>query len=124
MVEYYPSVLDQAFAALSDPTRRGLVAQLRERGESTVSDLARPLPMSLQAVSKHIGVLERAGLVRRRKAGREQRVALEGRALRAVAEWVNDYQRFWEDRLDALALHVEAHPGAPADVPEPPEQSL
>lgn len=66
--------------------------------------------MSLQAVSKHLGVLERAGLVRRRRSGREQRVSLEGRAFRAVAEWVSEYQRFWEDRLDALAAHVEASP--------------
>ncbi|HBS28392.1 MAG TPA: transcriptional regulator [Phycisphaerales bacterium] len=107
MVEHCEPSLNQAFAALADPTRRWLVARLRSRGESTVTALAGPLPMSLQAVSKHLVVLERAGLVRRRRAGREHRVALEGRALKAVAEWVNEYQRFWEDRLDALAAHME-----------------
>ncbi len=95
------SNLDLAFAALSDPTRRRIVARLT-RGEIRVTDLAQPFAMSLNAVSKHVKMLERAGLVRRTRAGREHWLRLHAQPLRQVQEWVSQYERFWNRRLDAL----------------------
>jgi DNA-binding transcriptional ArsR family regulator len=96
------SGLDLAFAALSDPTRRRIVARLT-RGEIRVTDLAQPFAMSLNAVSKHVKMLERAGLVRRTRVGREHYLRLRGQPLREVARWTLQYERFWNQRLDALA---------------------
>ncbi|MEM0927925.1 MAG: metalloregulator ArsR/SmtB family transcription factor [Pseudomonadota bacterium] len=93
--------LDGIFAALADPTRRALLARLSE-GEATVSDLAQPLSMSLAGASKHIQVLERAGLVRRRREGRQHILALEARRLRRAHEWLQRYAAFWTSALDAL----------------------
>lgn len=95
------SNLDLAFAALADPTRRRIVAKLT-RGETRVTDLALPFDMSLNAVSKHIKVLEGAGLVRRTRAGREHYLRLRAQPLREVARWTSQYERFWTQRLDAL----------------------
>ena len=95
------SNLDLAFAALSDPTRRRIVAKLT-RGEIRVTDLALPFDMSLNAVSKHIKVLEGAGLVRRTRVGREHYLRLRAQPLREVARWTSQYERFWTQRLDAL----------------------
>ncbi len=94
-------VLDLAFAALSDPTRREIVDRLT-KGAVRVTDLAAPFEMSLNAVSKHVKVLERAGLVRRTRAGREHHIALDPAPLERVARWASRYQRFWNDRLDDL----------------------
>lgn len=93
--------LDLAFAALADPTRRRIVAKLT-RGETRVTDLALPFDMSLNAVSKHIKVLEGAGLVRRTRVGREHYLRLRAQPLREVARWTSQYERFWTRRLDAL----------------------
>ena len=95
------SNLDLAFAALADPTRRRIVAKLT-RGETRVTDLALPFDMSLNAVSKHIKVLEGAGLVRRTRVGREHYLRLRAQPLREVARWTSQYERFWTQRLDAL----------------------
>ncbi len=95
------SNLDLAFAALADPTRRRIVAKLT-RGETRVTDLALPFDMSLNAVSKHIKVLEGAGLVRRARVGREHYLRLRAQPLREVARWTSQYERFWTQRLDAL----------------------
>lgn len=95
------SDLDLAFAALADPTRRRIVAKLT-RGETRVTDLALPFDMSLNAVSKHIKVLEGAGLVRRTRVGREHYLRLRAQPLREVARWTSQYERFWTQRLDAL----------------------
>lgn len=95
------SDLDLAFAALADPTRRRIVAKLT-RGETRVTDLALPFDMSLNAVSKHIKVLEGAGLVRRTRVGREHYLRLRAQPLREVARWTSQYERFWTRRLDAL----------------------
>ncbi|MDE2271254.1 MAG: winged helix-turn-helix transcriptional regulator [Xanthomonadaceae bacterium] len=95
------SKLDLAFAALADPTRRRIVAHLT-RGETRVTDLARPFAMSLNAVSKHVKTLERAGLVRRTRRGREHFLKLRAQPLRDVADWTAQYERFWTRRLDAL----------------------
>lgn len=95
------SNLDLAFAALADPTRRRIVAKLT-RGETRVTDLALPFDMSLNAVSKHIKVLEGAGLVRRTRVGREHYLRLHAQPLREAARWISQYERFWTQRLDAL----------------------
>lgn len=98
--------IDLVFAALGDPTRRALLSRLK-RGESTVGELAAPFDVSRPAISKHIRVLERAGLVRCRRDGRVSRCGLNARALRGAAEWVEEYRIFWENKLGALASFVE-----------------
>lgn len=110
MVNPRPDELDRTFAALADPTRRTIVATLAS-GPRTLSALAQPFSISLVAVSKHVGVLERAGLVTRTRLGRSQLCRLHPAALRTAAEWINNYQRFWNRQLDALAdyLHEETH---------------
>ncbi len=100
MVEYHAG-LDQVFGALSHPARRAMVARLT-RGDATVSELAEPFDMSFAAVSKHVGVLERASLVRRQVVGREHHLRLNPTALREAATWVDRHRQFWEDRLDSL----------------------
>ncbi len=97
--------LDTTFNALADPTRRALLARLR-RGNATVGALARPFDMSLVAVSKHLRVLERAGLIEREVRGREHHCTLNGEPLRAVTGWTQEYLDFWENRLDALEAFV------------------
>src|ERR1041384_6579067 len=94
-------VLDLAFAALSDPTRREIVPRLA-RGAVRVTDLAQPFDMSLNAVSKHVKVLERAGLVRRTREGRGPPLPLDPGPIRPIADWVSRYERFWGERLDKL----------------------
>lgn len=108
MVEYRDppakyAPIDAALAALADPTRRALLEQLRG-GPSRISDLAAPLPMSLNAVSKHIKVLERAGLVARERVGREHRLRARPEGLAPAAAWIADMQAFWAERLDALEM--------------------
>jgi DNA-binding transcriptional ArsR family regulator len=93
--------LDGLFRALADPTRRAMLARLRS-GPATVGELAAPFAMSLAAASKHVKVLERAGLVRRTVYGRTHRCALEPAPLAAGDEWLRYYERFWSRRLDAL----------------------
>lgn len=103
MVEYK---LDRTFSALADPTRRAILARLQQ-GPSSVSELAAPFSMSLAAVSKHVGVLERAGLLHREVCGRERRCHLRAAPLREAAAFTVDYRRFWEERLDALEAYLE-----------------
>ena len=96
--------LDLTFAALADPTRRAIVARLT-RGEATVMELARPFDMSQPAVSMHLKVLERAGLISRRREAQTRPCKLEPQALKAIADWVFSYRAFWEEayeRLDEL----------------------
>ena len=99
MVEYSSTVLDRTFGALADPTRRRIMAQLA-RGEKCVTDLARPHAMSLAAVSKHLVVLEKAGLVRRRRQGRVHSLRLEAAPMKEAQAWINRYREFWEKNLD------------------------
>jgi DNA-binding transcriptional ArsR family regulator len=106
MVKYSHQALDATFAALADPTRRAILARLA-LGELSVSDLARPFEMSLPAVSKHLSVLENAGLVSREREGRVRRCRLTGAPLRGAADWISTYRRFWEEQLDALARYLE-----------------
>jgi DNA-binding transcriptional ArsR family regulator len=98
--------LDSTFAALSDATRRGILARLAA-GEISVSDLAKPYDMSLPAVSKHLRVLESAGLITRRKDGRVQHCNLAAGPMKSAAEWIEPYRRFWEAQLDSLARFLE-----------------
>jgi DNA-binding transcriptional ArsR family regulator len=99
-------VLDRAFAALADPTRRALLVALR-KGDARITDLARPLPMSFAGVSRHVGVLEAAGLVRREVRGREHWVSVDAHALRPAERWLNQQTTFWTKRADALAARLE-----------------
>lgn len=101
MVEQNPQQLDNVFRALADPTRREMLRRLSEGGQS-VSDLAEPLPMSLAGASKHVKVLEHAGLVRRTVRGRTHWCELDASSLAEVYEWLGYYKRFWSRSLDAL----------------------
>jgi DNA-binding transcriptional ArsR family regulator len=107
MVYFSTDALDRTFAALADPTRRAMLAQLSERGMQTAGDLAKPFAVSLPAVLKHIGVLETAGLVERRKVGRTVHCRLVPKPMESAMEWLSRYERFWSQRLDALAAFVE-----------------
>ena len=96
--------LDETFAALADPTRRAILARLT-RGEATVTELAAPFSMSQPAISKHLKVLERAGLVSRGKDAQRRPCRLEARPLKDAIEWLENYRDYWEEsygRLDAL----------------------
>jgi DNA-binding transcriptional ArsR family regulator len=106
MVKYSPQVLNRTFAALADPTRRRILAHLA-RGDKCVTHLARPHAMSLPAVSKHLRVLEKAGLLRRRRYGRVHEMQLEAKPLKQAAQWVEEYRKFWEGSLDRLADYLE-----------------
>jgi DNA-binding transcriptional ArsR family regulator len=98
--------LDAVFSALADPTRRRIIARL-SAGPASVGELAEPFSISLPAVSKHLSVLERAGLVRRERDGRIQRCQLDARPLEAASEFIERYRTFWEDSLDQLAQYLE-----------------
>ena len=106
MVKYSSRTLDRTFAALADPTRRQILAHLA-RGHRRVTDLAQPHDMSLPAVSKHLRVLEKAGLLRRRRYGRVHEMQLNADPLKKAALWVEDYRKFWEGSLDRLAAYLE-----------------
>src|SRR3954470_10157727 len=102
--------LSATFAALADPTRRAILARLAS-GEASVMELAQPFDMSLPAVSKHLKVLERAGLIARSREAQWRPCKLEGSRLKEVADWVEHYRRFWEqsfDRLEAYLKEVQA----------------
>ena len=94
------------FAALADPTRRAILARLAA-GEATVNELAAPFPISMQAVSKHLNVLERVGLIVRTKEAQWRRCRLEPAPLRDIAQWVEQYRRLWDERYDALDDYLQ-----------------
>jgi DNA-binding transcriptional ArsR family regulator len=101
--------LDQTFAALADPTRRAILARLAG-GEASVTELAAPFEMSLPAVSKHLKVLERAGLIARGREAQWRPCRLQPEPLKEVANWVGDYRKFWEasfDRLDSYLRDLQ-----------------
>jgi DNA-binding transcriptional ArsR family regulator len=107
MVNNSGASLDSTFAALSDATRRGILARLARQGETSVSDLAAPYKMSLPAVSKHLRVLQHAGLVSRQKNGRVHRCRLRAEPMKDAAAWIEHYRQFWEAQLDSLARYLE-----------------
>jgi DNA-binding transcriptional ArsR family regulator len=98
--------LSLTFAALSDPTRRAILARLA-LGETSVTELAEPFQMSMPAVSKHLKVLERAGLITRGREAQWRPCRLEGAPLKEIAQWVEDYRRFWEQSFDRLDDYLQ-----------------
>lgn len=104
------AILDSVFHALSDATRRSLLRRLTE-GERSVGELAARYDVSLNTISKHLRVLSDANLVVRRKSGRRQILSLNPQPIGAVREWLQRYESFWSERLDALADHIEEESG-------------
>ena len=98
--------LTMTFAALADPTRRAILARLAE-GEATVNELAAPFPISVQAVSKHLKVLERAGLITRGRSAQLRPSRLEGAALKEAADWLDDCRAAWQERFDRLDARLQ-----------------
>ncbi|MES2833655.1 MAG: metalloregulator ArsR/SmtB family transcription factor [Pseudomonadota bacterium] len=101
MLQYQPEPLDLAFQALSDPGRRAMVERL-SFGPASVSELAKPLPMTLSAVVQHLKLLEEAGLVKSEKTGRVRTCTLEIAAMNRVEHWIAERKRFWEQQYDQL----------------------
>jgi len=104
MVNYSIS-LDGTFGALADPTRRAMLARLALR-EASVTELARPFPISLPAISRHLRVLEDAGLLRRHKQGRVHICRIGAEPMKAAADWIARYRQFWEERFDSLERYL------------------
>jgi DNA-binding transcriptional ArsR family regulator len=107
--------LTRTFAALADPTRRAILARLAE-GEATVTDLAAPFPISVQAVSKHLKVLERAGLISRGRSAQLRPSRLRAAPLEDAAAWLERYRAFWEASFDRLDARLRAATTAPEEV--------
>ncbi len=112
MLKYYKDVSRIAietgvFQAIADPTRRQILAQLCHRDEQTPTQIAAPLTMTLSAVSQHLKILREAGLVSVRRAGRERWYRLEAHPLREVSEWARTYERFWNEKMDALSDYLD-----------------
>lgn len=110
MVQFHPIELDAVFHALSDGTRRAMVERL-SAGPQNISDLAAPFDMSLAGASKHIRVLESAGLVKREVRGRTHRCTLDAARLKHAKDWLARYEKFWNERLDALEALLAADEG-------------
>jgi DNA-binding transcriptional ArsR family regulator len=107
MVNYQTAALDRTFAALADPTRRALLARLDEEDSVTVSELARPFPVSLPAIMKHLDVLSDAGLIVRTKTGRTVACQLTPAPMEQAMNWLAHYERYWTEQLDRLAAFLE-----------------
>ncbi|NWG26469.1 MAG: helix-turn-helix transcriptional regulator [Pseudorhodoplanes sp.] len=122
MVKYQDSPLDRTFGALSDPTRRALLARLGEAESLSVSELARPFDVSLPAIMKHLDVLSDAGLITRTKTGRTVSCQLTAEPMEEAMQWLTRYARFWSERLDRLAKFLE-NDTCRTD-PEPRQQTL
>ena len=105
VVKYNTAQIDATFSALGDVTRREMLARLA-RGSTSVMELAKPFPISLPAVSKHLKVLEGAGLIIREKEGQVRRCHLKTESLKEVADWIGHYQKFWEGQLDNLERYL------------------
>lgn len=104
-----PAASADIFQAIADPTRRALLDRLRD-GEQAVKQLAEPFEMSMPAISQHLQVLYEAGLVEVRKVGRQRLYRLNPEPLKEVSEWVNPYEQFWQEKLDALGKYLEENP--------------
>jgi DNA-binding transcriptional ArsR family regulator len=128
MVKYQDETLDRTFAALSDPTRRALLARLGAQERLSVSELAAPFPVSLPAIMKHLDVLTDAGLIVREKTGRTVSCRLTAQPMEQAVNWLNRYARFWSDKLDRLAAFVEeetwpTQPSTPIPAQSKPQQN-
>ena len=106
--------LSNTFAALADPTRRAILGRLAE-GEATVNELAEPFPISVQAISKHLKVLERAGLITRGQTAQLRPSRLEGAPLKDAVDWLEGYRLFWEGGFDRLGARLQATETRPAN---------
>jgi len=122
MVKYQDEALDRTFAALSDPTRRALLARLGERDGLSVSELAAPFPVSLPAIMKHLDVLNEAGLIVREKTGRIVACRLTAQPMEQAMDWLNRYAQFWSEKFDRLAAFVEEEKWPPS-APSPAQRS-
>lgn len=116
--------LDRTFQALAHPTRRAILSRLARDGEASVSDLAKPFDVSLMAISKHVKVMEEAGLIRREKDGRVHRCSYDPRNVDAARDWIEVHRHYWERQLDSLAAYLEGEGGGrdgglPEDKGEP-----
>ncbi|RKF06110.1 transcriptional regulator [Oceaniradius stylonematis] len=108
-----PQMLDATFAALADPTRRAVLAQLADKGEATVTELAEPFDMSLPGFSRHLKVLEKAGLIERSRQAQFRPCTINPEPLKEASDWLADYRKLWEarfDRLDALLAELQSDP--------------
>ena len=127
MVNYQTPGLDRTFAALSDPTRRALLARLDEEDSLTISELAEPFPVSLPAIMKHLDVLSDAGLIQRTKTGRSVACRLTPKPMEQAMNWLAHYQRYWTEQLDRLAAFLENEqwqpsPASPSSVASKPRR--
>jgi len=102
MVKYNDRQLDDVFGALADPTRRKIIQRL-EKGPTRVTEMASHFRISLPAVSKHLRVLENAGLLKREREGRVHRISLDAKRMKTAMQWLEHYRVFWESRLDSLS---------------------
>ncbi len=109
MVNYNQRHLDLAFGALAHPIRRGILARL-SAGEATVAELARPFKVSPPAISRHMRILEAAGLLSRKRQGREHHCRLERKRMKEAEAWMEDHRKFWNERLDALERYLKENP--------------
>jgi DNA-binding transcriptional ArsR family regulator len=114
--------LDATFSALADPTRRAILARLAS-GEASVNELARPFDVSLPAISKHLKVLERAGLIARSRDAQRRPCRLVPSQLKVVSDWVEQYRRFWEESFDRLDEYLRELQGAEAKPRAPKERA-
>jgi DNA-binding transcriptional ArsR family regulator len=123
MVDYTDTQLDQAFAALADPTRRAILDRLARAEGLAVTEIAAPFAVSLPAVMKHLDVLARAGLIERAKTGRTVRCNLRAAPMETAMQWLTRYERFWTHKLDALAKFLEEDPCPSPKTPKPKAQA-
>ncbi len=105
MVKHSSDTLNRVFSALSDPTRRAILEKLAH-GEASVTELAEPHDMSLPAISKHLRVLEEAGLLAREKQGRVHKLQLESKPMKDALDWIERYRKFWDEKFNALEKHL------------------
>jgi DNA-binding transcriptional ArsR family regulator len=103
----HQKLLSETFSALSDPTRRAMLAQLERCKTSTTSELAQPFKIKLPAVMKHLNVLEAAGLIERKKSGRTVTIRLRPQPMKAALEWLQNYEKLWNNSLDRLTSYSE-----------------
>lgn len=111
MIAVSDETLDRTFAALAHSTRRAILERLAREGAASVTDLAEPFDVTLMAVSKHLKVMEEAGLIRREKDGRVRRCSYDPRNLERARDWIEVHRRYWEKQLDSLAAYLEEQPG-------------
>ena len=121
MVYYLTDRLNRTFAAVAEPTRRALLAELEGRGDVTISDLAKPFDMSLPAVMKHLDVLSDAGLITKTKTGRTVTCRLTAAPMEQAMEWLSRYQRFWTAQLHRLAAFVDKDSCSPSQASPSPD---